>query len=254
MAERGKRPRRRKRCSVALAAVLFASALQGAPGWAEGSAAGDVVLRDDGGGASWSGSFRDALRPSEPQAYGTSGSCTHLGCDELVVDVALPTGVWDGRPGGVQIAIDWPDEENDLDLYVYGPDGSLAGRSDGVIASTGESVRLPDAANGKYRVVIVPRVVLGPMGYRGFAEVERTPPVAPVRPLLPNLVALPARNLHLRTGAYYADHKQDGTPSCYPEEVAEREARRCLRFDQLLANVGDGPFELRYVVEGFGTE
>ncbi|MCA1843608.1 MAG: hypothetical protein LC792_10570 [Actinobacteria bacterium] len=242
------------RLSMVLATALLGSGLQGAPGWAQGPPRRNVLLHDAAGGASWAGSFRDALGASQPQAYAASGSCDHLGCDELVVDVALPAGIWDGHPGGVQIAVNWPDEENDLDLYVYGPDGLLAGKSDGVIASTGESVRLQDAANGRYRVVVVPRVVVGPMVYQGFAEVERNAPVEPVRPLLPNLVALPARNPHLRTGAYYADHKQDGSPSCYPEEIAERGARRCLRFDQVIANQGDGPFELRYRMEGLATD
>lgn len=195
--------------SAVLAGVLLASVLQAAPGWAQAPAGRDVVLRDADSVVSWDGSFHDTLAPSEPRAYGTSGSCDHFGCDEFLLDVALPDGGWDGNPGGVQIAIDWPDEENDLDLYVYGPDGSPAARSDGAIASTGESVRLHDAANGRYRVVVVPRVVAGPMGYRGFAELERDPPVDPVRPLLPDLVTLPVRHPHLRTGAYFADHKQE---------------------------------------------
>lgn len=145
-------------------------------------------------------------------------------------------------------------EENDLDLYVYGPTGSLIARSDGVFASTGESVRVPRAANGRYRVIVVPPLVRGTMGYRGFAEVERAPAVEPVRPLLPNLVAFPSRDPHLRTGAYLVDHETEGTPSCYPEEVAEQGARRCLRFDQIIANHGVGPFELRYRMEGLATD
>ena len=36
--------------------------------------------------------------------------------------------------------------------------------------------------------------------------------------------------------------------------MAEQGARRCLRFDQVIANVGDGPFELRYRMEGVATE
>ena len=249
-----RRGRRQPTVRAVLAGVLLAWGLQAAPGRAQGPAERDLALRDPTGTASWDGSFHDALAPSEPRAYGTTGSCDHLGCDEVAVDVALPAGTWDGRPGGVQIAIHWPAAENDLDLYVSGPDGALAGHSDGAMASTGESVRVHDAANGRYRVVVVPRVVAGPMSYQGFAEVERDTPAQPVRPLLPNLVTLPVRNPHLRTGAYFVDHKQEGTPSCYPEEVAERGARRCLRFDQVIANEGDGPFELRYRMEGLATD
>ncbi|HYH50123.1 MAG TPA: lysyl oxidase family protein, partial [Acidimicrobiia bacterium] len=153
-----------------------------------------------------------------------------------------------------QFAIDWaPHEKHDLDLYVYAADGSLAGRSVG-IASTSEAVRVQNAANGRYRVVVVPQLVDGTVAYQGFVEVERAPAVSPVRPLLPNMVTLPVRNPTLRTGAYFIDHEQQGTPSCYPEEVAERGARRCLRFDQVIANTGEGPFELRYRMEGVATE
>jgi hypothetical protein len=92
------------------------------------------------------------------------------------------------------------------------------------------------------------------MDYRGFVEVEWEPVADPVRPMLPNLVALPPRHPQLRTGAYLVDHRAEGTPSCYPEEVAEQGARRCLRFDQIIANHGEGPFELRYRMEGLATD
>jgi hypothetical protein len=187
--------------------------------------------------------------------YSSPDACGRLPCQELTLDVELPNGMWDGASGGVQIAIDWaPLEDNDLDLYVYGPDGALAARSDGIMASTAESVRLPDTRNGRYRIVVAPRFVPGRMAYRGSAHVERNPPAAPLRPLLPNLVSLPARNPHLRTGAYFADHGTERTPSCYPEEAAEQGARRCLRFDQVIANLGEGPFELRYRMEGLATD
>lgn len=203
----------------------------------------------------WEGAFRDAAGVSDPRLYTRPGACHLLRCDELAVDVDLPTAVWSDAAGGVQIAIDWfPDEDNDLDLYVYGEDGSLAGRSDGVMASTGEAVRLGNAGNGRYRVVVVPRLVRGPLAYRGLVSVEREPSPLPRRALLPNLIALAPRQVALRTGAYYTDHKVDGTPSCYPEEVVERGARRCLRFDQVIAKVGEGPLELHYDLGGLATD
>src|SRR5256714_3704044 len=158
MGARGRAPTTGVRMVVA--AMLLASAVNAAPVRAGGLVGSAAVLGDAGGSVSWGGLFRDAAAPSEPRLYGVPGSCVHLGCDESTLDVALPAGVWAGSPGGVQIAIDWPDEENDLELYVYGPDGSLAGRSDGIV-STGESVRPRDAANGRYRVVVVPQVVHG---------------------------------------------------------------------------------------------
>jgi hypothetical protein len=240
--------------AAVVALVLIGSGLQAAPGRADTAAAGVVVLDDAAGAGSWGGSFSDVATASDANLYGQPGVCERLGCRESLVEVALPAGVWAGRSGGVQIAIDWaPYEKHDLDLYVYGPDGSLAGRSAG-IASTSEAVRVARAANGRYRVVVVPQLVDGTVAYRGFVEVERDPVAEPTRPLLPNMITMPVRNPSLRTGAYFVDHEQTGTPSCYPEEVAEQGARRCLRFDQVIANVGEGPFELRYRMEGLATE
>lgn len=240
--------------STAVALILVGSALQAPPGRADTAQTAVVVLDDAAGGGTWGGWFRDVATASNETLYAQPGACEQLGCRESVVDVNLPTDVWDRQPGGVQFAIDWaPHEKHDLDLYVYGPDGALAGRSVG-IASTSEAVRVQDAANGRYRVVVVPQLVDGTVAYRGFVEVERAPAVSPLRTLLPNMVAVPVRNPTLRTGAYFVDHEQQGTPSCYPEEVAERGARRCLRFDQVIANTGEGPFELRYRMEGVATE
>ena len=242
----------RYRVIVLVVVALMAANLSTAAG--AGAQSGGV-LRDPTGIVVWDGSFEDAAGVSAPEVYAAPGSCTEPSCWEYGLDVDLPAGVWDDGAGGVQIAVDWfPHESNDLDLYVYGPNGSLAARSDGTFASTGESVRLPAATNGHYRVVVVPRFVEGAMAFHGFVEVERAPAVEPRRPLLPNLVSLAPRNPHLRTGAYLVDHEADGTPSCYPEETVEQGARRCLRFDQIIANHGEGPFELRYRMEGLATD
>ena len=243
-----------RRSGALVALMLIASTLQATAGRADSAAPGAIVLDDAAGVGSWAGSFRDVALASDANLYAQPGVCEQLGCRESVVEVALPADVWARQPGGVQIAIGWaPHEKQDLDLYVYGPDSSLVGRSNGV-ASTSEAIRVRNAANGRYRVVVVPQLVDGTVAYKGFVEVERDPAVNPVRPLLPNLVTLPVRNPHMRTGAYFVDHEEEGTPSCYPEEIAERGARRCLRFDQVIANVGDGPFELRYRMEGLATE
>ena len=244
----------RRRLAATVALILVASVLQTNPGRADTARAAAVVLDDAAGAGSWGGWFRDVAAASNEKVYSQPGACEQLGCRESIVDVSLPAEVWASGPGGVQFAIGWaPHEKHDLDLYVYGPDGSLAGRSVG-IASTSEAVRVQNAVNGRYRVVVVPQLVDGTVAYAGFVEVERAAAAEPVRPLLPNMVTLPVRNPMLRTGAYFVDHEEEGTPSCYPEEVAERGARRCLRFDQVIANTGEGPFELRYRMEGVATE
>ena len=129
-------------------------------------------LTTPAGVVTWQGALGTALTPA-PEA------CLLLACDQFTLDVALPPDVW-STPGGIQIGIRWPDENQDLDLHVYRPDGSLAASSVG-FPSSSESVLLPGAANGRYRVVVVPSQTTD-IAYEGLAEVERD---APVRRLMP---------------------------------------------------------------------
>lgn len=178
-------------------------------------------------------------------------ACALGGCDERRITVALPRGAW-AKPGGVQVGIRWRHDHDDLDLYVYGPDGSLAASSAG-FASSAESVLLEGARNGTYRVVVVPSGAEA-VRYEGLAEVEYRVPPRPAKELRPDLVPLKARRLSLGTSAYLFDLPVPSTPSgCYPEETIEQGARRCLRFDQTISNVGAGPFELRYRLDGVAT-
>jgi Lysyl oxidase len=248
----------------ALLAVMVTALLAGSGSAVAATPESGTLSSPGQPGVTWKGEhFSGAVSPPVPDACGVSD------CDEFRLEVALPADVW-SRPGGVQIGIRWADEQQDLDLFVYGPDGKLAAKSDGFFASTAESVLIRSARNGTYRVVVVPRFAQD-LSYEGLAEVEWLPAVDPVRDLLPNLVVLPPRNLHFATGAYLFD---PGTPtdqasSCYPEEmlgepsevtiggvtvvVGGQNARRCLRFDQIIANAGAGPFELRYRMEGLAT-
>jgi hypothetical protein len=204
------------------------------------------VLDDPDSALTWSGAFEDAASLA-PEA------CAVLVCDTFAVDVRLPAGTWD-TPGGVLFAIRTPIMEllYDLDLYVYGPDGSLAASSKGFYFNDEAALvpNAPNAPNGRYRVVVVPTSVVGRLPYEGSARVQFAPQVEPVRDLLPNIVPLPPSNLHLASGLgagsiYYTARFGNGPSSCYPSEIASG-ARRCLRFDQTVANDGLGPIELRY--------
>jgi hypothetical protein len=226
--------------ALALAAASCAPALAATPSSGTLSNPGEP-------GVTWKGEhFSGAVSPPVPDACGVSD------CDEFLLRVSLADDVW-AQPGGVQVGIQWPDEGQDLDLYVYGPDEALAAKSDGFFASTAESVTLESAANGLYRVVVVPRLAED-LTYTGLAEVERFPAVEPLRDLLPNLVALAPRNLRFAIGGYLFDPGAPQTTSCYPEETLEQGAERCLRFDQIIANFGAGPFELRYRMDGLATD
>ncbi|HVF52757.1 MAG TPA: lysyl oxidase family protein, partial [Actinomycetota bacterium] len=193
----------------------------------------------------WSGEFGEAVMPPSPEL------CALPSCDEFNLTIDLPADVWK-RAGGVQIGIRWEDEAQDLGLYVYGPDGRLVGSSDGTFASMAESILVPQAANGDYRVVVMPRFTEA-LAYEGLAEVELLPARRPRRELLPNLVSLAPRNFHFSTGAYYTD-LGISLDSCYPEERLEDGASRCMRFDQIIANTGEGPFELRYRMDGVASD
>jgi hypothetical protein len=224
------------RAGLCVAALALATA---APAAAADADAG--TLSDADGQVRWQGArFVDSIVPT-PQA------CRLGGCDEFQLDVELPAGTWDA-PGGVQVGVRWGEEGQDIDLYVYGPDDPdrLAASSTGVYGfAAAQSVLLPRAANGRYRVVVVP-VNASQATYAGVAEVERPPAAQPLRDLLPNMVSLAPRHPTFSTGAYLVPHGAGEAASCYPEETAEQGARRCLRFDQGPANAGEGPLELRY--------
>jgi hypothetical protein len=107
--------------------------------------------------------------------------------------------------------------------------------------------------NGRYRILVVPRETTD-LAYEGVAQIERGTAATPVRDLLPDLIALPPRHATFSTGTYLMSEPAVLPSSCYPEEIVEDGARRCLRFDQILGNVGAGPFELRYDTTGLGTD
>jgi hypothetical protein len=179
-------------------------------------------------------------------------SCAAQTCDQRTLTLSLPGGTL-GRRGGVQVSIRWEDWDEDLDLYVYGPDGTLAASSEGIF-STAESVLLHAPPNGDYRIVVAPTAA-DAVTYEGSAEVEFPPAIEPLRDLLPDMISLPVRNLRFETSAYLFHLPVPSMPGgCYAEETAEQGARRCLRFDQTIANVGQGPFEVRYRIDGVATE
>ena len=77
------------------------------------------------------------------------------------------------------------------------------------------------------------------------------------RDLLPNLVPLPSETIRMGdTEPYPASLSQPSIAinGCRVDEMAEQNARRCLRFDTAVANFGQGPVELRYVTGPSSTD
>lgn len=220
-----------------------------APGAATAAVPASGTLSTERQQLRWEGELSDGHTP-HPAA------CAALGCDEFRVRLGLSARTW-RRRGGVQLGVRWGQEGQEVDLYVYGPDdpNRLAASSTGTYGfSAAQSVLLREPRNGRYRVVVVPVHVTkeGGLGYKGIVEVERPPAAKPRRELRPNLVPLPTTHAVFGTGLYYMPDGLGEAASCYPEETIEEGAQRCLRFNQSPANLGDGPFELRYLMTAPG--
>jgi hypothetical protein len=227
-----------------LGAVLAALMISAAP------AAANASLTSFGQTAHWSGELSNTAAP-------TGDFCSDANCQSYLLDLRLPAGTFD-EPGGLLVALRWPETQldlgYDLDLWVYGPDGKLAAKSDMVAYSAAEGAWVQDPKNGTYRIVISGRPEVGGSPYEVFADLKRgytvhstntnaasdpsgagalpfTPdlvfvgsrPAAP-EPRLPDLVPDRPKNFHMETaiGATFYQSFDRGVrhpPSCYPQET-----------------------------------
>jgi hypothetical protein len=235
-----------RKLPAALAATLVALTLTAGPGAAADRSA--VRVTDAGPARLWTGTVR-ADGPTDHRVP----ECAAVHCDRLRLTVALPPGTW-RRPGGLQVAIRWPGAtEGALGLLVYRGGRLVAKSTAGV--GIAQSLLIPSAANGTYDVYVAYGVTFGAVdpdpviAYEGLAEVEYAPPAKPLRDLLPDLQALPQENVtYDNPGSIFGDTAEPGQ-SCFDSERAEQGAVQCLRFDQVLQNVGEGPVELRFARE-----
>src|SRR3954452_1679578 len=130
------------------------------------------------------------------------------GCERFDLTVDLPHGVWNNKPGGVEVALRWPGHtlSDNLKLYVYF-DGALIASSAGII-STAQSVLIPQAANGLYKIYEAfddSEALSATIFYDGLAEVEYKPNPHPFRRWLPVLEGGPKANLALTPGGFFFD-------------------------------------------------
>jgi hypothetical protein len=211
------------------------------------SAAGSTsgTLRNRSQAVQWSGALDRNNVPS-----GEVPECASTPCERFNLNVDLPGGVW-SHPGGVEIALRWNivDFGDNLKLYVY-KGGSIVAKCDGIIASA-QSVLIPSATNGSYKVYVAFDLdsASSSIPFEALAEVEYAPNLHPVRPLLPDLVARPQRNVTFdRTTSDFFEPPPAPGENCFPSEKAEEGAQTCLRFDQVFANIGEGSMEMRFVI------
>jgi hypothetical protein len=214
---------------------------------------------------SFANHFENPLFPYAPGAL-IPELCTAETCHEYGVTIGSVLAE------DVAIAIGWIGEDQQSDLYVYGPDDDshLAASSTG-IASQGQSLVLRAPTAGAYRIVVA-GARISAMDYSGVAQVQAPVPApAPIVDLLPALITPPPRDFHdsglplvpstslgfvIPSGLVPAI--PTGTPldaivdgSCYLDEILDSggnptEPHRCLRFTNDIANVGAGPLELQF--------
>lgn len=216
-----------------------------------GSNPWSATLRNKSDAVRWSGSLARSDAPA-----GEIPECASTGCDRFDLEVSLPGGVWNNKPGGLEVSVRWPliGFADNLKLYIY-RGGALVARSEGIISSA-QSVLIPQAANGPYQVYVAfdQDSSAASIPYEALAEVEYQPKPNPARQLLPDLVTRPQRNVTFQTPEldFFEPPPAPGE-TCYPSEAAEEGAETCLRFDQVFANVGEGTMELRFAVPRDGA-
>jgi hypothetical protein len=206
--------------------------------------------------------------PEDAPTGGEPAECAAVPCDRFRLKIDLPSGTFrnPNRPGGVQVALRWfgnpgghtlpPDipgccgEFDTLHLWVY-KDGGLIASSAGIIAVS-QSAFIPEPENGWYDIWIAydPTYNVAPaVDYEALAEVEYLPAIRPARRLLPDLSFRGTERITFDTPSFPI-FEPDPPPgsSCFTSEMVEDGAQTCLRFDQVIANRGQGPLEIAWEV------
>jgi hypothetical protein len=203
----------------------------------------ELNVESDGPAVYWTGDVphSGATIPSVPE-------CAASSCDRAKVKVNLPSRIWQQKPGGLEISIRWQGGFTDiLGLYVYRDDVRVAASEAGV--GLAQSVLIPSAQNGTYQVYVryMPGGESNTIHYEGLSEVEYRPNANPPRDLLPDLQARPQEHVTFERPLF--DLFEPAPPpgqNCFDSERAELGAVLCLRFDQIMANIGEGPLDLRF--------
>ena len=246
-------PNTMRRRSLSLAVGLVVALLPFVPAAAKQLATG--VLSGADSVVRWSGEFTAAA--SGPLAPDPATCAATPACDQVALEVTVPAGTWDGAPGGLLVAIQWPefDWSYDPDVYVYRVGESAPVASSTSILSFYEAAWVPNPSPGRYQVVVTAKGivsqpivpdVLTPLRYQGTARLERgltvertetnlgrpstrrfvafdkTAPDAV--PLLPDLVPTKPSAFYMEStwGAhiyFYGDRGIRHPPSCYPQET-----------------------------------
>src|SRR3954467_15966717 len=178
--------------------------------------------------------------------------CRQVSCDHLKLRVRLgpppraPPG--GGVAGAIRFISGTPDDN--LQLAVYRRHTRLGAST--ATVGTAQSVLLRAARNGRYDVYVVDGVAFGlpqpspKIRYEGLAHVVRDPQPKPLRRLVPHPAALPQQNVTFGPPFDIFDDPVPAGSTCHQSEIDESHAKLCLRFDQVLGNIGTGPLDIRF--------
>ncbi len=190
--------------------------------------------------------FAGQVGPEDP----ANPICDGQPCDAVPLTVALPADIWDGHSGVVQVSVRWGSLFDALQVWVY-KDGALVTSELGAITEA-EVAHIPLAENGDYTIYLgwEPSSENTTITYEMAVQVEYDINPDPVRDLLPDLQMRNSPTVSFATPSFTFFGWPQPAPgeTCYPSEVEEDHARVCLRFDQVVANRGEGNLEMRLAV------
>jgi hypothetical protein len=185
-------------------------------------------------------------------------------CHEFKLKVSLGPAFWtQNGAGAVEVGIRWTyDGINDLDLQVVGPSGKVVAQS-AAVDSNAEDVFIPNAADGVYTVRVIPSNTFNPgsaadsVPYEALGQIETlaSDPLGQGHRKLPNLRPAPPDGFNIATALNLIPLPRNRLLSCYAEETLQKpdHPTRCLRFNQTIANVGEGPMLMRFGLKGMLT-
>ena len=188
----------------------------------------------------------DPIELSPGQAKFWNGPHVESGGDSWTYEIEVG-----GSAYRLRIGLDHAEVGDAYSFQVFGPDGNHEGTVDlGTGLYSGEFMQEGPAA-GTWRVEVSADQVTD-SSFRMRAKLEaRKPSVGTKKgPVLPNLQVLPP---HEATFLMPVTNGSQGDPpmgapgdSCHPEERAQDNAIRCLRFAFGVRNTGRGPMHLYY--------
>jgi hypothetical protein len=137
-----------------------------------------------GPSTAWAGQHYALAATTLPEQCPPAADPLNVLCDHFFLTIDVPLDFWDTHTGQVTIRIEWPSSDDDFDLYVYDPDGGLAGSSAAGGTTLEEVAILAPRPGGTYEVRVVPFLIID-SGYNGQASLIFTPggpSPNPVRP------------------------------------------------------------------------